>query len=389
MDSVGRKHVAKCPHCGKPHDYTEVHFHVVNDDGYWKLTCQNCDRYFVIRLRNPRESWAPYYVAERHEEVYSGDTADVATDIIQHNFPGTSTSHRFDYDAAPLFVCATSNTPIEELARQTFRRDFDAIKPAYRNAATYALKGSTPAYRHLVAHVPFAGCACGKEHAATFYTKFSLTGEVQAEPDAYLLAGVSGCDLVDRLSGLFSKSDIMALLEKLLIRWHQTCDQILVAAPFVGHTYLPKERKMGIWTWLLSLIDPQLGIFITRSKTFSEYKKVLEDVEGLNHSLLLDYGLADKLIAADVRKQDFHAKFFIGMSSRGCEVLSGSANIVTGPSIENIAFQEMDLARCTARYIAPLKISLPPPLKRVTHVLVSKDGSTYRAIERSDPPLAG
>jgi hypothetical protein len=56
------------------------------------------------------------------------------------------------------------------------------------------------------------------------------------------------------------------LLEKLLIRWHLTADQILVAVPFVGHSYLPKEKKMAIWSWLLSLINPELGVFITRRR---------------------------------------------------------------------------------------------------------------------------
>lgn len=49
----------------------------------------------------------------------------------------------------------------------------------------------------------------------------------------------------DRLEGLFSKSDFMALFEKLVIRWHLTARQIIVAAPFVGHPYLSREKK---WT---------------------------------------------------------------------------------------------------------------------------------------------
>jgi hypothetical protein len=388
MDSVGRKYVAKCPHCGQPHGYTEIRFNAVNDDGYWKLACQKCEKDFVIRLKNPRESWAPFYVAEQLEGPYTGNIADVATEIVQHKLPAKNTSHFFDYSAAPLYVCATSNSTLETLARDAMRRDLDGIKKAYLNAANRALASHTPPYRHLVAHVPFGGCNCGQDHIATFYAKFLFTGDVQNETDAYLLAGISGCDLEDRLSGLFSKTDIMALLEKLLIRWHLTADQILVAVPFVGHSYLPKEKKMAIWSWLLSLINPELGVFITRSKTFSDYKNVAEDVEGLHHGMLLEYGLAEKLIAADVRKQDFHAKFFIGINSRGCEVMSGSANIVTGPSIENIAFHSMDAARCTARYINPLKISLPPALERIPHVLASKVGASYQSVQSSAPPLA-
>ena len=90
---------------------------------------------------------------------------------------------------------------------------------------------------------------------------FLFDPDAEQPPEAYLLAGVSGCDLQNWLEGLFSKSDMMAILEKLLIRWHSISDQIVVAVPFVGHMYLPKPDKMGIWTWLLSLIDPAIGVF--------------------------------------------------------------------------------------------------------------------------------
>jgi hypothetical protein len=140
-----------------------------------------------------------------------------------------------------------------------------------------------------------------------------------------------------------------------------------------------------MWTRLLSTVDPNLGVFVTRSKTFAEYKRVLGDVVGLNHALLDDYGLSNKLIAANMRKQDFHAKFFIGRSSNICEVFSGSANLVEGPSIENMSFRSMSAAGCTSRYIEPLKISLPPPRRRIAHVLVRKSDGQYNARQAEAP----
>lgn len=180
----------------------------------------------------------------------------------------------------------------------------------------------------------------------------------------------------------------MAILEKLLIRWHLTSIQIVVAVPFVGHTYLSKPDKMGIWTWLLSLVAPEVGVFVTRSATFANYNKVLEDMDGLNHAFLDEYGLANKLIAANVRQQDFHAKFFIGFGWRGCEVLSGSANIVKGPSIENISFRSVTIERCKERYIDPLKLKLPEPQSTIPHVLVTSEGGTYQPRRSSSYPLA-
>jgi hypothetical protein len=80
---------------------------------------------------------------------------------------------------------------------------------------------------------------------------------IQTSPDEYLLADVSRSDLPERLDGLNSKSEIMAFLEKLIIRWHLIADQIIVASPFVGHQWLSKEAKMSMWTWLLSMLDPR------------------------------------------------------------------------------------------------------------------------------------
>jgi hypothetical protein len=230
-------HVAKCPSCGFPHAYTVVRFSGgINDEGYWRLSCRSCEAEFVIRLTNPHESFSESYVSERHALPYVGDRSIVATDILVHNLRPDYSAHLFNYDAPPLYVCTESKEPLERHARSAFADDFEAIKDVYRDAVKFALATSQIEYRHLVAQVELPGCKCDKRHVATFYAKFLFTGEIQNELEAYLLAGLSNCDLADRLDGLHSKSDVIALLEKLLIRWHLTSDQIIVAAPFVGHT---------------------------------------------------------------------------------------------------------------------------------------------------------
>jgi hypothetical protein len=240
----------------------------------------------------------------------------------------------------------------------------------------------------VVVHIDIP-CNCHAPHTATFFARFLTNGDIQASPDEYLLAGVSRSDIPERLDGLFSKSEIMAFLEKLIIRWHLIADQIVVASPFVGHQWLSKEAKMAMWTWLLAILDPHKSVFITRKPELTSYKTVLEDVEGLNHAFLSEYGLESKLVSADTRRQDFHAKFFIGMADDQCEILSGSANLTTGPSIENISFKVISPKACHEKYIAKINVVLPErPKVTKAFVLITKVDNRWRSTESSGSRLA-
>jgi hypothetical protein len=207
---------------------------------------------------------------------------------------------------------------------------------------------------------------------------------------AYLLADITGCSLEGRLAGLFTKTQVMAILEKLLIRWHLTSKAIVVASPFVGHQFMKNEQKMEIWEWLLALLDPNKAVFITRGAQFSSYKTLLKEIDGFDHHLLEEYGLESKLVSANTKKQDFHAKFFIGMNDEVCEVLSGSANLLKGPSIENIAFKAITPQKCEANYLNKIDVQLPKtsaPSKH--HLLIRLDRENWKADMVTGSPLAG
>jgi hypothetical protein len=95
--------------------------------------------------------------------------------------------------------------------------------------------------------------------------------------------------------------------------------------------------------------------------------------------VLEEYGLASRLVAADTKKQDFHAKFFIGISDERCEVLSGSANLVNGKSIENLAFKAISPERCASRYLDKLNVKLPAlPAPSRHFVLIEQDGGKWK-----------
>lgn len=363
IDAREVKFVALCPWCGAPHQYSEFTYTAVNDDGFWLLDCQSCGAEFVIQLKNAVETRASFHVRIRGNEPFTGDSKLIAKDVIHHNLETDEISHIFKYNQTPLYLCRHCGANAELSAQTALKDHFEHLLDAYRAAINFGLKGSLPGVEHVVIHV--AGeCECRRPFTATYYVQFLTNGDMQSDEADYLLADVTTSDLANRLDGLFSKTEVMQLLEKLIIRWHLTASQLVIASPFVGHTFLKSEQKLGAFDWLFSLLDPKLSIFITRRLTKTTFKKALEEVEGLDHATLEKYGLDTKLISADLRKQDFHAKFFIGIGESSAEVLSGSANIVEGPSIENISFRSYSKDQLEDRYLSRLKLTLPPPRQR-------------------------
>ncbi|MGY3396460.1 hypothetical protein ACVWW6_009051 [Bradyrhizobium sp. USDA 3311] len=105
--------------------------------------------------------------------------------------------------------------------------------------------------------------------------------------------------------------------------------------------------------------------------------------------MLQEYGLESRLVAADTKKQDFHAKFFIGMNDEQCEVLSGSANLVNGKSIENLVFKAISPERCASRYLDKLNVKLPEfPAPSRHFVLIEKVGDEWKPRTENGPRLA-
>lgn len=390
MTNVARK-VVKCPICQVPHHYNEIQFNAVNDYGYWRVQCDSCEKMFILSVKNPRESSMQrnWQVRERAECPYQGSTEPVADNIAEHNLNLNAHSARFDYNAIPLYCCPVNGTNLETIAHKELAANIDTIKNEYRNVVSFCLANRAPTYQYLVIRIAVP-CGCGQHHTATYYAAFRLNGTIQELPEEYLLADVTMTELENRIHGLFTKTEAMAILEKIIIRWNLISEKIIIAVPFVGHQYLSKADKLAYWQWILSVLDANKSVFITRKTARTAYKSVLADVDGLNYELLVEYGLENKLIAANTNKNDFHAKFFIGMHTAGCEALSGSANLVKGPSLENISLKNLPLAPCNAQYINKLGVVLPEPGSFKQHwVLISKstNGWSARSMNHSDAIL--
>lgn len=293
---------AKCPHCNTLHEYEEVFFDMVNDKGFWEISCRRCETVFGISVNNPIESSMNpnFLVKNRYEDKEPPETLVFAKKIIEYNIDLNKISHRFDYGTEPIYKCG-AKTNLEIKAYEILKSSLQSIISAYANVLNYYLASRCPDYEFVLISLPVP-CSCGKKHIATFYRGFKKNGALQTSENEYLLADISGTNLDERLSGLFSKSEIMTFLEKLIIRWNLISTYIIIASPFVGHQYLSKEDKLEIWNWLLSILDCNKSIFITRTKSLNKYKSLLEEVEGLDHNFLKEYDLENKIISSDTKK---------------------------------------------------------------------------------------
>jgi hypothetical protein len=212
---------------------------------------------------------------------------------------------------------------------------------------------------------------CGDAHEATFYRQFVIDPDHPPLKAAdFVLADVSGAQLEDALNGIRSKNDAMDLLSKLVMRWNLLADQIMIASPFVGHQFMSKEKQLAIWEWLLSMLDARITVFVTRSTTWRAYLETMEKI-GLPVDILQQFSLENKVVSAGQSKQDFHAKFYVGISDDWCEVFSGSANLLRGPSMENTSFRRMTRERFNQRYLARMALKVPLPAPE------------FKAVERS------
>jgi len=354
-----RNHVAKCPRCGTPHQYVDVTNPMTNDPGYWVVKCSGCAEPFCIaNLHDVYDSFTDVTILSREEGNIELDQAPVAHEVAVYNLELNVLRLKYDYAACPLYECSCAK-PLDQLARQQLVEEFEEVNKQYRYRVHYALKGKFYA-EYVVAKVHFA-CECGAKHVATYYTRFVVDDDQPPlKIDDYILADVSGAQLSDTLDGIRSKDDAMDLLAKLVMRWNLIANQVLVASPFIGHQYLSPEDQMGIWEWLLSMLDSRIAIFVTRATTWKAYRRSMQ-VAGLPVDVLEQFGLENKVVSAGQSKQDFHAKFYAGLSDSWCEVYSGSANLVRGPSMENTSFRSMTREAFDRRYVARMAFKAPLP----------------------------
>ena len=334
------------------------------------MKCNACSEHFAIDLKNPVESpTGTCKVLERYddeENPYAG-LAEYAVEKAVYKLAINDEDPIFDYSVHPIYCCPETDEGLEKAALAELTAAIGDIRQQWGIIQNNYLARRVPDVDHLVASIKVP-CSCAQNHMATFYCPFQINPNASLEEDDFLLANISGVDLDDVLSGIHSKSYLMVALDKLIVRWRLCKDQVLIAAPFVGHQWKSKSQKLEIWERLLKQLDAKRTVFLTRSATWSGYKSALQET-GLDHDVLANYGLENQIVATGNKKQDFHAKVYIGIGDQ-CEVFSGSANLVDGPSMENATFAVSPRNKVIKKYVDPLKLSLPDAPDRANHHLM-------------------
>ncbi|MHC8361984.1 phospholipase D-like domain-containing protein [Pseudomonas sp. LS2P72] len=296
----------------------------------------------------------------------------LATDVIEHKIPSVTLNFKYDKKAPALYRCDHDQTDLDLIAYKALEIERERLQAVWVKWHSWiSAKGTrAPAMEKILVQLEIS-CNCGKRHRATFGAPTLLSHIPSNLVDHCLLIDISSASLEDRLNCLASKTEVMALLEKLLIRWHFISDRIIIASPFVGHQRLSTKEILDIWKWLFKNSDPRKVTVITKGDTWAELKAAYNESE-MPYEKLERYGLQDNIITKGVAIQNFHAKFFAGCSSEKVELLSGSANLVRGPTLENISFSTMPAARFKKKYMDLLCSSLPQTDKaeRVVEALV-------------------
>lgn len=106
----------------------------------------------------------------------------------------------------------------------------------------------------------------------------------------------------------------------------------------------------------------------------------MQNASGMGFDELERYGLEDKVVSSGITKQGFHAKFFAGVSNEMVEVFSGSANLLRGPSIENVSFKRMSVDQFENKYMKVIGYGglLKPSTRRAGDVLMFDENSGWR-----------
>lgn len=366
--------VALCPHCDAPFHYIEFKaIGGINDDDRAAVTCESCRATFAVPVTNYELLRTQPQQNVRKIETTKGQPPE-STSIAEHNIPRDRTNWNFNPTTAALHVCPKTGSSLEDAAYAVVAQTRSDLLRAWTHLEHFLAKNGRSGDNRVVLTCDVA-CSCGIPHTAVFYAPTYVMAHGKPPLDQRcLLAHITGTDYEDRLTCILSKSEAMELLEKLLIRWNLTCRAIVVTSPFVGYKYLDDEKKRGLWDWLHANLEPNKTMVLTRNATWKEFKS-LQEGAGIPYETLESFGLTSTLVGKG--KTNFHAKFFAGVAEEGVEVLSGSANLVTGPSFENIAFKRMTEERFKTKYMDVLKSQIPTGDNQRPHYALQLNGQAW------------
>jgi hypothetical protein len=359
--------IIQCGWCQNNIRLNIVHFSGgINDRGGIIVECEKCKKNSFYRCENPSESnvvLGGHKIEFWDNEIQSKDEFlrdcnEVKEAVNSLKIVGEipKRSFNFNYNKPHIHFCGKCGLEIETLAHDNFALKKALIEKEFKNMMNYILANRVRNMDDLYIKTKNI-CNCGQCLTFVYHTKFKPNGNLTPNYSELSFIDTSDSIISENIDGVSSKSDCVSVLEKFLLRWSGLMNKIIIATPFVGHQWMQDDELIELWDWMKNYSDQSKTALITRTATINKYKKVCKE-KGVDIDFLSFYGINDRLIEEMTKKQDFHAKIYIGANDKFAEVLSGSFNLLRGNSVENISFSRMSIEKAVNRFIEPMNIGL-------------------------------
>ncbi|MEV1955172.1 hypothetical protein ABZQ70_09490 [Pseudomonas aeruginosa] len=375
-DSV-KVNKASCLACSNVISFTQVFTKEIkavitlpaqDDEGYILGVCNNCSHQFSIHVTNPDYSsfsggaeLVGYILKEEAtaEDALKLEAFPSLTQVLSRELDMNRRSHIYEYAGRSIYECEKCSAGLEENVLDALRGSFRTIFSEFSAYWNWSLKngrGLPPEYMFI--RMQF-NCSCGSACIA-YLSKPYVESYDFDERDFSICNIVGAKPLAMAISpGVYSKSQIMQWLHKLLARWTVLFDRIYIIVPFVGHQWMKDQELVDTWLELILRADPSKVSLVTRKGQLTSFKNAYQRSNGIDYSLLEKLDLASRLLREVVPDSKFHAKIYGAVSKSGCEVFSGSANLLSGPSKEVMHFTFLDSMKdFNDAFIKPLDIKL-------------------------------
>ncbi|WP_341489169.1 phospholipase D family protein [Photobacterium damselae subsp. damselae] len=356
-----------------------------DEDGFIQGECDNCNTQFKIKVINPE--LASFNNGATNIDYGYGTASDIydAKRTICDNSisDGTTQVHKttFDYEAQPLYLCDNCGKNAETQLLSAFKNDFDSFFNGFDNYMGFTLSrghggiGGIPA--DILVRIEFE-CTCGQKHVGYMNRKYSESYDFEVTD--FSIVNITGTTPIDQVikTGVYVKDLFLSWLFKLLPRWALIYERVYIITPFVGHPYLKPEVLVSLWTNLIQRLDTEKSKIFVRGGQKKLFINAYNKLNEQPYSELEDYKLSSSLIS-NIKNKNFHAKVYCGIGRKRSEVLSGSANLVGGKTMEFLNFEDStDLGDINTRYLLPLGINADFPEHERSYAILFDSATGYK-----------
>lgn len=382
----------KCPHCNSIIEFAEVftaplevgNEYIVpelNEKGVMIGKCNNydCRYYFKLEVFNPDFSEFNSGATKVDNYIYSDNEIGklneyeyirFMTEFIDKDTTFKIKNDNYDFERHPLYICETCEQNLEPIAFSKLEMKWVEISKEYWNYTNWALSRVKWSPKNIVVNFQIT-CHCGKECIAKFVSNYHEY--IDFDRHSFALLDVYGAkSLPSCIVGVHSKTTIMNWLYKLISRWNFLFDKVYIISPFISHQYAKNEKRVETWVNIISRLDSKKTTILTKGKEVKSFKSAFSDINCISYEDMDSYRLGSDLVGSLRKNNSFHAKIYCGISNGVCEVLSGSSNLIEGPTQEVISFVRLfDYKKTYSMFLEPLNID------DITDELVTSNSREY------------